>query len=389
MKVILDVTRLMRLVIKHRTLKGIDRVTFAYVMHDKHKAHALIRWCGRSWILPAATSRELFEWLTSPHPLSLQGRWLIIRGIFAKKKPDELKHSVLINTGHICPNHKDYLRLIRQYQVKPVFFIHDLIPMIYPEYCAPDEDKKYQKKLAYVFSIAQGIITNSQATLDDLRHYAQNIHQALPPCIVALLASGILAKKPRPQRPMQKAYFVVLSTIEARKNHLLLLQIWRKFYQNLGAEAPHLVVIGHRGWEAEGALDILDRSQEIHSVVSEISNCADEDVATYLYHSQALLFPSFTEGYGLPLIEALSLGIPVIASDLGVFREIAADIPEYLDPLDGIAWKNMILDYAKPHGELRQAQLQRLKTFAAPDWAPHFKQLERFLAKIAQDAPNE
>jgi glycosyltransferase involved in cell wall biosynthesis len=183
-------------------------------------------------------------------------------------------------------------------------------------------------------------------------------------------------------RLIKKPYFVILSTIEPRKNHLLLLHIWRKLFKTLGTDAPHLVIIGQRGWECENAVDLLDRCEALKQVVTEISNCSDADLVTYLHHCQALLFPSFIEGYGLPVIEALSLGAPVIASDLAVFREIAGEVPEYIDPLDGRQWEDVILDYAQYNSRRRAAQMTRMKQLKAPTWDNYFTQLDLFLSEI-------
>ena len=85
------------------------------------------------------------------------------------------------------------------------------------------------------------------------------------------------------------------------------------------------------------------------------------------------------EGFGIPLIEALQLGIPVLASDLAVFREIAGDIPEYLDPVDGVGWRQMLLEYSREDSMRRRAQCERMSAFAAPDWTRHFVQVDALL----------
>ncbi|HEU0202520.1 MAG TPA: glycosyltransferase, partial [Burkholderiaceae bacterium] len=101
----------------------------------------------------------------------------------------------------------------------------------------------------------------------------------------------------------------------------------------------------------------------------------------------ALLFPSFVEGYGLPLLEALQAGTPVIASDLPVFREIAGRIPEYVDPLDGPTWLAQIEDYASPASTARAAQKSRMAGFAAPTWAQHFAAVDEIIAGLHAQAP--
>ena len=150
--------------------------------------------------------------------------------------------------------------------------------------------------------------------------------------------------------------------------------------------APRLVIIGQRGWECENVVDLLERSELLHGFVFEFSRCNDADLATYLHHAQALLFPSFVEGYGMPLIEALAAGLPVIASDLKVFREFAADIPEYVDPLDPQRWLGLIREYASVTSLQRAAQIERMRTFQLPTWERHFELLESLLSRLDDGA---
>ena len=173
---------------------------------------------------------------------------------------------------------------------------------------------------------------------------------------------------------------MILGTIEARKNHQLLLGIWRKLVAQLGCKAPRLLVIGQRGWEAEHVFDVLDRDDRLRGHVVELNACSDEQLAQHLGSARALLFPSLAEGYGLPLVEALGMGVPVIASDLPVFREIGGDIPIYLDPLDAAAWEAAISDYARPESPARAKQIERMTAFKSFGWDAHFDAVERWLA---------
>ncbi len=379
MNLIIDVTRLVRRLIKGKTLTGIDRVSMAYVQHYQHDARALVRWCGHGWVLPRLQSGALFRWMASPDS-ARTAVFIIAQGMLFNRAPTDTMNTFLLNTGHMSLKPSDYLRMIRRWGVKPIFFVHDLIPIHYPEYCSPGESLRHKKKMDDVLAMAYGVITNSEATRHDLVQYAALTHQIMPPSEVALLAPGFRQKSPS-ARLFDKPYFVILSTIEPRKNHVLLLQIWRDLVMRQGDRAPHLIVLGQRGWECENALDLLERCPCLNGFVTEIAGCSDADLVTYLYHSQALLIPSFAEGYGLPLVEALVLGVPVIASDLPVFQEIAGNIPEYVDPLDGKRWGALIMEYAQSNSERRAAQRLRMQSFKGPTWENHFIQVDAFLKR--------
>lgn len=83
----------------------------------------------------------------------------------------------------------------------------------------------------------------------------------------------------------------------------------------------------------------------------------------------------------MPLAEAYAVGVPVIASDLAVYREFAGDTPDYLDPLDAIKWREYIIDYTKPDSILRENQLERMQSFKGPTWEKHFHKLENYLSQ--------
>jgi glycosyltransferase involved in cell wall biosynthesis len=209
--------------------------------------------------------------------------------------------------------------------------------------------------------------------------------EPLPVAVAPLgVAPPQVALPPVALRP----YFVILGTIEPRKNHLLLLNLWRQFAASLGAAAPRLVVVGRRGWENENILDMLDRCAALDGLVREAGSLPDREVASLLRGARALLFPSFAEGFGLPLAEALALGVPAICSDLPALREVGQKVPDYLDPLDGAAWRAAVLDYARPDSLARRNQLARMPGWRAPTWDEHFAKVEELLTSLAAPSAN-
>lgn len=394
---LIDVTRLVSRRMEGKLPTGVDRVGLEYVRYYGHRARAVIRWAWRSWVLPREQSAQLFALLLEPSfepesaksavPIIALG---IVKGWFQKKYGQNTAGEFLFNTGHSGLENPHYSAMLKAMQVRPLFVVHDLIPITHPEYSRVGEDHKHVTRMNQLLAVASGVITNSQATLDDLSRYAQQSAQLVPAAAVGLLAPGMTLQIQPGTRPIAAPYFVILSTIEPRKNHVMLLQIWRRLVETMGVDganrAPHLLVIGQRGWECENVVDLLERCTELKGVVTELNGCSDQDLITYLHHAQALLFPSFAEGYGMPLVEALALGVPVIASDLPVFREIAADIPEYIDPLDGRRWIEMITEYAQPDSARRAAQLERITQFKTPGWEDHFASVDALLAQLTQSA---
>ncbi len=98
--------------------------------------------------------------------------------------------------------------------------------------------------------------------------------------------------------------------------------------------------------------------------------------------------PSFVEGFGLPVTEALAVHTPVIASDIPVFREIAGDAAELIDPLDGPSWRTAICEYAAQKSPRRAAALAKAQAYAAPTWDAHFAKVRDFIDEIAAEAPS-
>ncbi len=333
---LIDVTRLVRRAIKGTLPTGVDRVSNAYLAHYSDRAAALVRTAGLWTVLGPCDSRRVFDILLERGRGSVR-RLLgsIGRGIAWPTSAGA--HRLLINTGHSGLEHSSYAFQVRRRALLPLYFAHDLIPISHPEYSRAGEDRRHARRLKTMFDTAQALIVNSQATRAALGHYARDQGLRLPECIVAPLAAAPMRSASH-QAPLAQNYFVILGTVEPRKNHALLLHLWARLTEQLGDGAPALVVIGQRGWECGAIIKQLRDCSFAQGKVIYKPHCSDDEVSCWLRHARALLFPSFAEGFGMPLVEALTLGVPVLASDLPVFREIAGSVPEYLDPRDSSGW---------------------------------------------------
>jgi len=253
-----------------------------------------------------------------------------------------------------------------------VFFVHDLIPIDYPEYARPGQAERHMQRIGTICALADGIICNSQDTAVSLAPHIAASGRTIP-VRVAHPGAEFQADTHTPRDPALPPFFVCIGTIEPRKNHLLLLHIWRHLARSADTIKPRLILVGQRGWENENILDLIDRCAAIKDLIEERTSLADRDMAKLLAGASALLCPAFVEGYGLPIAEALALRVPVICSDIKVFHEVGRTAPEYLDPLDGLGWLQAIRDYATPGSPRRAAQIARLETWEAPRWEAHMQ----------------
>jgi glycosyltransferase involved in cell wall biosynthesis len=387
--VLLDVSRLVWRTWAGKLPTGIDRTCLAYVRHFYGRAQAVVQRGGATLVLSEVASARLFDVLMAPDNRAKRNLiGSLAAGLLLSGKAS-LAGRIYLNVGHTGLDRPSHGAWVQRTSVQPFYFVHDLIPITHPEYCRPAEPEKHLRRIVSLLSLGRGIISNSRETLNELAVLA-GLQKGLPtlPGLVAPLGVGEgdrseadKASKFLPGRP----YFIMLGTIEGRKNHLLILSLWAEMARRLGTACPQLVVIGQRGWESEQVQDMLDRSDALRGHVIELSRCRDAQLFAYMKHARALLFPSFVEGYGLPLVEALAAGTPVIASDLRVFRELAGDIPDYLSPIDGLGWSRTIEAYALEASPERAAQLARLQGWRAPRWDDHFTLVERWLGRFRSE----
>lgn len=379
-EVLIDITRLVHRFVNKRLATGVDRVSLAYIQHYGGHARAVYRHKTGKFVFRRTESKVLFDWVLSlgehgsPKPTIYKG---LVMGCLMQNVAGRF----LFNTGHTGLESDHYVAMLASQKVRPIFMVHDLIPLTHPQFCRAGEQEKHLQRLHNCVRSAAGVVCNSQATLDGLASLCNAHHWHMPPAKVALLATE-LPPSTSATPLLAQPYFVFVSTIEPRKNHLMLLRLWEQLVMQQGAKAPRLVIIGQRGWHYGEVIRRLESSQALKGMVLEVSGCTDHEMVNYLQHSRALLFPSFTEGYGMPVAEALTLGVPVIASNLPVFREFAGNIPDYIDVLDEDAWAALIGDYASDASPARQAQLVRLQQFERPTWQQHFIEVDKLLDEL-------
>lgn len=331
------------------------------------------RWGGGADAAPGADEARLMRALTGPRPArSLLGvvepeggrrRRTVERLLRTRPLPDLKRGDVYIDVGHAPLDGAHGLARLREQKVRPIVMIHDLIPISHPEFCRPGEGARHRSRVRAALAHAAGIVANSGTTAGALGDFANHEGLSSPPVVAAPLGLEPLFASARASRAAHP-YFVCVGTLEGRKNLPFLLTVWRRLAETMGQATPRLALIGRHGWENETILDHLERSPPLQGLVHHAADLSDAALARLMAGACAVLAPSAVEGFDLPALEALSLGVPVIASDIPVHRELARGA-RLIDPLDGPAWAEAI-------GTASCDAPETNPVFVAPTWADHF-----------------
>ncbi|WP_237684815.1 glycosyltransferase [Szabonella alba] len=282
---------------------------------------------------------------------------------------------VLLNTGHANLSHRMMRAARRGGAARIAVLIHDTIPLDHPEFTRPDIPPVFARKLAVIAAHADLVIHTAAATR--ARNEAQLSRLGpLPAGVTAPLGlNPVLPDRAAPRPiPPSRPYFVTIGTIEPRKNHGFLLDLWDRILAGAQGEVPALLILGARGWSNAPVFRRLDDPGARRGHVFELPGLTDGQVAGLLAGSKGLLFPSHVEGFGLPPLEAAALGVPVVLPHLPIYHETLGDYPIYRETTDVYAWAEAIgmLTQGIP-GEVAQ----RAQAIAPPDWEMHCKTVLR------------
>jgi glycosyltransferase involved in cell wall biosynthesis len=397
--IFLDLSRLLSRV-GRPVASGIDRVEMAYARHllaaaPERSAFAAMNPWGRIALLPPELAGPFVELLDDAWQHGGDGAALaaaarrVSRHLFWRGELElEARIAALGRPAvYLVVSHQNldrrraFARLKRRTGARLVFLVHDLIPIEYPQFSRRGQPRRHGRRLETVARLGDGVIVNSQATRASFERFRDGFGAA-PVLVAPLGIEPHLLAPPEPE-PHDTPYFAFVATIEPKKNHLLLLDVWRRLEAEFGERAPRLVLVGERGWMVSHVMRAIRRQSASGNLIVERDAVSDARMARIVAGARASLFPSLAEGFGLPVAESLALGVPALCSDLPALREVGGDVPEYLDPADPAAWRQAILDYARLDSPRRQRQVERLERWRPPLWDGHFSAVEDFIAGIA------
>ena len=291
----------------------------------------------------------------------------------------------------------DLLKTLRQKGVAISVFVHDLIQIDNPEYVDEKATHAFRRSLVDVGEIANNFTTNSAFVARELRHFLKREMDMETPVYPVPLATEMSLSPPEPWAEENlraefgdDGYVLCVCTIEIRKNHIYLLRIWQELLRSGRSNLPKLVFVGKWGWEVDHLQDLLERTQYLDGMVRILNNVSDTALASLYRNSLFTIYPSFAEGWGLPIGESLVLGRPCIAAGVTSMPEVGGKLVRYVDPLDlesGVAAVAPLLD---DPAELSAWADRIAREFKARTWAEFTEQLlggSRALAAVTNALP--
>jgi glycosyltransferase involved in cell wall biosynthesis len=285
-------------------------------------------------------------------------RWTLPVDLLLQRPWPALLHSV----DHVAPKWGPW---------RSVVTLHDLAFMLYPTTHTP-ASRAYYAATGESVRHAERVIAVSQRTASDAVRLlgvdparVRVVHEAAAPSFSPRAADTLAPLAQRlgfdadPGRP----YILFVGTLEPRKNVPLLLDAFARLRRRLDAQ---LLVVGGRGWLDEPIFAAHARSG-VGDAARFLGSLGEDDLAVLYSHAGVLALPSLYEGFGLPVLEAMACGAPVVCSNAGPLPEVAGDAAVFLNPDDPDAWAATMLDVltnASLRAELRRRGFARTKEFS-------------------------
>ena len=224
----------------------------------------------------------------------------------------------------------------RRYGIKFAILIHDLIPIENESFVEERHVVRFRSWLEEAMPVADMVFTVSKHSRDALVRLTANTGWSPSRVEVVEPGSGLN------ERPMAgdartislpERYTLFVSTIEVRKNHRLLVRVWRRLLERHGADAvPVLIFAGQIGWLVDDLLADLTASDYLNGKIVVMSGLSDAELRQAYRSCSFTLFPSLCEGWGLPVAESLAQGKFCVASNRTSIPEVGGDLIDYFDP---------------------------------------------------------
>ncbi len=259
--------------------------------------------------------------LATIDPVTAQGDWLISLGS--------------------SWNVEGYARMIQSICTRNglnfAILLYDIVPLRHPEWCDYNVVNSFSNWFSSVVPLADRVIAISHTTAKDVEKYASETSIKLKSRIATIpLGTGLgrsTAALRTERLPPPASFVLFVSTIEARKNHVLAFRLWRELLASMSREqVPTLVFAGRVGWLVADLMQQLKNADWLGGKILLIEEPSDGELTALYEDCLFTLYPSLFEGWGLPVTESLAHGTPCVAANASSLPEAGGTLVRYFDP---------------------------------------------------------
>lgn len=255
--------------------------------------------------------------------------------------------------------------------MKPAVVLCDMIPVLFPHHFQSDQAvRSFTRFAEFVAKHSFLTLSISEATRRDFENFAAT--RGIAPQNSQVIRLGVesidntVAPSNGLPKSLQENEFVLfVSSIQVRKNHQLLYNVWRRFAEKGIHDIPKLVFAGGEGWLTSDLMYQIERDPLIQNSICVLNRVNDRQLHELYARSLFTLYPSLYEGWGLPIVESFQHGKPCIASNTSSMTEAGQGLAVHLDPYDFPSWYSAILKWHRDRNALAEAK-KRIETSYNP-----------------------
>ncbi len=274
-----------------------------------------------------------------------------------KKIKSIAEHDILLLIEHHHGiEHMNAVKQFKENGGKVIYVIHDLIPIRYPDFYEKKSVEDYTVWFHETLKYADAYIAVSKTTMEDVQlylcenyskidHYSFDYFRLGSDYKKQVIESISVRHKVTSVFDSTASVYLIVSTIEPRKNHRYLLRTFEKLW-NRDSDAI-LLIVGKIGWKVEELIEQIKIHAQYEKKLIMFNDLGDNELAYCYEHARTLLFPSYTEGFGLPIVESLQAGLPVLASDTPIHHEVGKNDIKYFDISDQLSLVKLIKSIEK------------------------------------------
>jgi len=267
----------------------------------------------------------------------------------------------------------------RDHQIKVIQIVYDMLPALFPSYFVMGMPKQFSDYMEKMLSFSDLVLVISESTKRDVAAFMKQRAMLPIPIEVFRLGDDFVktkAKYPEASNLKDKDYILTVCTVEARKNHLVLYYAMREAVMQ-GIDMPIMVFAGKKGWLVDDLYYTITNDPIMSEKIIFVDQPTDSELAWLYENCLFTVFPSFYEGWGLPVAESLFNGKFCLSSNASSMPEIAGDLIDYFSPNDPVGVLKKIRRYYEDRQALKAKEATILSRYKTSTWDTAFQQVDQ------------